>query len=75
MINSISDKDTYVVVFPTGFYYGFSSYENVDEINAIDVMLVTQEDVFIVKKEAKKEITDTISRSLIILANSKAKVA
>ena len=70
-INKHSNENTYVVIFPYGFFYSdFQTYEELKTAVAKEVMVVTQEEIYIIKKRVTKEITDTISKSLIMRANT-----
>ena len=71
-IKEQSDSKTYVVIIPAGFFGDESWFYYLEEIDVIDIFVLTQEYVYIVKKKSKKEITDTINRSLIIRAKEKA---
>lgn len=70
-LSKLSDSKTYLVIIPSGFFGGESYFEYLKDINALDVFVLTQEYVYIVKKKTKKEITDTVNRSLIIRAKEK----
>lgn len=65
------DSETYVIVIPSGFFGDESWFYYLEELNALDVFALTQEYIYIVKKKYKREITDTINRSLIIRAKEK----
>ena len=68
-LKDLADEKTYLIVFDFGHYYhSLEDYAYLKEINCVEVMLITQEDVFIIKKWVAREITDTINRSLIIRA-------
>lgn len=71
-LNSLIDANTYVVFFPVSFFGDGTSFEFLKDINALDIMMVTQEYAYIIKKKQKREITDTVNRSLIILAKEKS---
>ena len=71
-LSEFVDSKTYVVMIPLGFFGDESWFSHMKDINAFDVLVLTQEYVYIVKKNLKKEITDTINRSLIIRAMGKA---
>ncbi len=64
-INVLADSKTYLVVIPSGFFGNKTSLEYLKDTNAFEVFVLTQEYVYIVKKNIKKEITNTINRSLI----------
>lgn len=64
-VNKLSNSDTYLVIFPIGFnYHKFEDYMHLSSAKAMEIMIVTYENVYIVKKQKEIEITDTISRSL-----------
>ena len=67
-LNELGDSKTYVVIIPSGFLGNESYFEYLKDVNALDVLALTQEYVYIIKKKIKKEITDTINRALIIRA-------
>ena len=67
-INEVADKNTYLVLIPSGFFGDYSYFEYLNNANALEVFILTQEYIYMVKKGIKKEITDTINRSLIIRA-------
>lgn len=67
-INDIADSNTYVIIIPSGFFGDESWFEYLKNVNAYDVLVLTQEYVYIVKKKIKKEITHTVNRALIIRA-------
>ena len=67
-INEIANQNTYLVVIPSGFFGDYSCFDYLNNSNAFEVFVLTQEYIYIVKRDIKKEITDTINRSLIIRA-------
>ena len=67
-INDIADKDSYVVIIPSGFFGDESYYEYLKDSKALEIFALTQEFIYMVKREYKKEITDTVNRTLIIRA-------
>lgn len=67
-LNEIADSNTYVIIIPSGFFGDESWFEYLKNVNAYDVLVLTQEYVYIVKKKIKREITNTINRALIIRA-------
>ena len=71
-LNGLVDPKTYMVIVPSGFFGDPSSFDHLKEVNAFDVLVITQEYVLILKKKGKKEITDTVNRSLIIRAKEKS---
>ena len=71
-IKEISNSKTYVVIVPSGFFGDETWFEYLEELDAFDVLALTQEYIYIVKKKYKREITDTINRSLIVRAKEKA---
>lgn len=71
-LRNLADSETYVVIIPSAFFGDESWFDYLEELNALDVFVLTQEFVYIVKKKRKKEITDIINRSLIIRAKEKA---
>lgn len=66
--SSMAGKDTYLVIIRSSLYDEKMGFEYLKDINAMEVMIVTQENVYLLKKGQKKEITDTINRSLIVRA-------
>lgn len=68
-INGLVDSKTYMVIIPSGFFGDVSWFGYLNDVDAFDVLVLTQEYVYIVKNKVKREITDTINRSLIIRAN------
>lgn len=62
------DSNTFVVFFSGAIFDGEISFNSFKDIKCLDIIVITQEFVYIVKKGIKKEITDTINRSLIIRA-------
>ncbi len=67
-LNGLSDSRTYIVIIPSGFFGDESSFDYLKELHALEIMALTQEYVYIIKKGSKKEITNTVNRSLIIRA-------
>ena len=67
-IECSSNSKTYIVVMPSGFFGDISDFDCLREVDAFEVLVLTQDYVYLVKKHQKKEITDTVSRSLIIRA-------
>ncbi len=66
--SSMAGKDTYLVIIRSSLYDEKMGFEYLKDINAMEVMIITQENVYLLKKGQKKEITDTINRSLIVRA-------
>lgn len=71
-LNKIVDEKTYVVIIPSGINNNRSCFEYLKEVNALDVLVLTQEYAYILKKNSVKEITETVNRSLIIRAKEKS---
>ena len=67
-LNELADKDTYVVFIPSGFFGDRSHFDYLMESQTLEIFVLTQEYVYMVKRRSQKEITDTINRSLIIRA-------
>lgn len=67
-VDALSDQNTFVVIIPSGFFGDETYFEYLNDSRALEVFVLTQEFVYIVKRDVKKEITDTINRSLIIRA-------
>lgn len=67
-INRNCDENTYLVLIPSPFFGNETDFNSLASVKALDVFVLTQEYIYIVKKNIKKEITDTINRSLIIRA-------
>lgn len=70
-LNEIADPKTYIVIIPSAFIGSKSDFDYLKDVAALDIFVLTQEYVYIVKKESAKEITDTVSRSLFIRAKEK----
>ena len=68
----MSDSKTYLVVIPLGFFGEITWFDCLEKLDAFDVFVLTQEHIYIVKKKHKKEITETINRSLVIRAKEMA---
>lgn len=71
-LNNLMDSNTYVVIIPSGFFGNENDLNYLKGVNALDVFVLTQEYFYIIKKSKKKEITDTVNRSLIIRAKEKS---
>lgn len=71
-LNNLMDSNTYVVIIPSGFFGNEDDLDYLKEVNALDVFVLTQDYFYIIKKSKKKEITDTVNRSLIIRAKEKS---
>lgn len=68
-INQIADENTYLVIFPHGYFdYSLDAFLFLKETKAKEIMIVTQENAYLIKKRKDKEITDTINRSLTVRA-------
>ena len=67
-INDIADKNTYVVIILSGFFGDESYFEYLKDSKALEIFALTQEFIYMVKRDYKKEITDTVNRTLIIRA-------
>ena len=67
-LNQTIDKNTFVVIFPYGYIYDESQFKSFENIDALDVFVLTQEYIYFVKKKKKKEITNVVNDSLIIRA-------
>lgn len=65
----VNDK-TYLVIIPTSFFGDITSFKYLKDIEAYDIAVLTQQYIYITKLNKKKEITDTIFRSLYIRAKS-----
>lgn len=64
------DEKTYLVLIPTGFYYHQSDdYAFLLNTKVIDALIVTQENIYLVKAHKQVEINETVYRSLIIRSN------
>lgn len=71
-LNNLMDSNTYVVIIPFGFFGNEDDLDYLKGVNALDVFVLTQEYFYIIKNGKKKEITDTVNRSLIIRAKEKS---
>lgn len=69
-IDAKYNKDDYLVIFMNGFE-SLSNYSFLNKTHLKEIMVITQENIYLVKKNQIKEITDTINRSLIIRAKNK----
>lgn len=68
-INSLTDENTYIVIFSNNFNENnLNNYSNLKICHAKEIIIISHENVFTVKKRTTKEITDTINKSLIIRA-------
>lgn len=67
-VNELADKNTYLVLIPSGFFGDCSHFDYLIESQTLEVFVLTQEYVYMVKRRSQKEITDTVNRSLIIRA-------
>ena len=72
-LNESLDSKTYLVIIPSGFIGDISKFEYMKSIRSLDVFILTQDSIYIVKKNIKKEITETINRSIIIRAKEASK--
>ena len=70
-INEKTNSKTYLVLIPYSFFGNKSQFEFLKEASALEIFILAQEYVYFVKKNIQKEITDTISRSLISRAKEK----
>ena len=68
------DENTYVVMFRGVFFDKENHLSASKDERCLDVMVVTQEYIYILNKNIIKEITDTINRSLIIRAKEMSNI-
>lgn len=71
-LKEVVDSKTYLVIIPSGFLGENDLFKRLKELDAFDVLVSTQEYIYIAKKNYKKEVTDTVNCSLIIRAKEKA---
>lgn len=67
-LSNIVDSKTYLVIIPSGFLGDDKKLNYLISIDAYEIFVLTQEYAYILKKNCKIEITDTVNRSLIIRA-------
>lgn len=68
-IKNIDNNKTYFVIFPVGYNYNvYSDNTNLDKLKAIDIMLILEDCVYIVKKKILKQISPIINRNISIRA-------
>lgn len=69
-INELYSENDYLVILMNGFE-SLTNYSFLNKTHLKEIMAITQENIYLVKKNQTKEITDTINRSLIIRAKTK----
>ena len=67
-LQNIIDPSTYLIVFQNAYFKDTTRYDYLKNLNCMEVMVIAQEFIFLVKRNLKKGLTDTINRSLIIRA-------
>lgn len=67
-INSVCNGSTYVVFMPVGYYVDETIFKSLNECISKEVLVLTNNFAYLVKKNIRKELTETIHRSLIIKA-------
>lgn len=72
VINNNYDESTYLIIFLGALYIDKSNFNYLKDSKCLDIMVITQEFVYVIKKSVKKEITDIVYRSLITRAKEKA---
>ena len=65
------NKNTDLVIFPIGYFGQEEVFELFKEINSHSTLVVTQENVYLLNKGIKKEITDVIYKFLWMRAKEK----
>ena len=71
LINKLVDKNTDLVIFPIGYFGQEEVFELFKKINSHSTLVVTQENVYLLNKGIKKEITDVIYKFLWMRAKEK----
>ena len=70
-IISESDSSTYLVIFLSGFFANkFVDYSIFNIPNVKEIMIISPEEVYIVKKGIRRDITDTVYKMLYIRAKN-----
>lgn len=70
-ISKIANSKTYLVIIPYSFFGDKLQFEYLKNSTALEILVLSQEYVYLIKKKNKKEVTDTINRSLISRAKEK----
>lgn len=73
-INELYSDSDYLVILMNG-YESLSDYSFLGKTHLKEIMVITQENVYLVKKNQAKEITDTINRSLIVRAKKQLSIS
>ena len=73
-INRTVDGNTYLVIILSGFFGDELSLTHLAKIEAREVLVKTQEFVFFPKRGVRKEITDTVNRSLNVRAKEAIRI-
>lgn len=70
-LSELIDSKTYLIIIPSAFFNEPTVFDFLKNSEALDIFILTQEYIYIVKKKYLKEITDTVFRSLVIRAKTK----
>lgn len=73
-INKVVDSKTYLVIISSSFFGDTKDFNYLKKADVLEILVLTQNYVYLIKKNKKKEITDTINKSLIIRAKEKTKL-
>ena len=65
-LSKLIDPKTYLIIIPSAFFDEPTVFDFLKNSEALDIFVLTQEYIYIVKKKYLKEITDTVFRSLVI---------
>ena len=69
-VNQYAGENTYIVLLPIGSSFNEKTdYSFLKQINAFEILVLKGDSVEFIKKSTKREITETINRSLLLRAN------
>ena len=64
-LNIVADPKTYLIIIPSGAINMNSTYKDFKKLDALEVFVLTQDYFYAIKKDHKKEITDTVYQALV----------
>jgi|GEM_PF-3155162 len=70
-LKMMADSETYLIIIPSGAINTGSTYKDFKKLDALEVFVLTQDYFYAIKKDRKKEITDTVYQALVIKATEK----